>query len=227
MLFEWSRDLGRSAMVVAALLLAAGGCGQSTSGNQDDSSSGNTASGGAVDVAGTLSSIAGPDTTVVVGSDVSTVVGAAHGSAPTYGPADAQALVAAAARLAVPVCSVEPNSLGDAMPGATYGTVPGAAAVDFCRQDRQANSDIFATLEALKTPSTVVVVAANTAITVHSTNNGINFFYDRDVFRLLRAARVLYVPVCLVIPQEISLPTYPSGNTPGLSVDDALASCAR
>ena len=66
----------------------------------------------------------------------------------------------------------------------------------------------------------------NTAITVHSTNNGINFFYDADIVRLLHAARMTYVPVCDVAPDTLALPT-PEGQTAGLSVQDALARCGR
>jgi len=70
---------------------------------------------------------------------------------------------------------------------------------------------MLARLAGLKTASTVVIIAANTAVTVRSSNNGVNFFYDADI----------------VIPDSLALPTPPSGQTPGLSTDEALARCGR
>jgi hypothetical protein len=80
-------------------------------------------------------------------------------------------------------------------------------------------------LGALKTAETVVVIGANTAITARTTSRGINFFYDADMLRLLHAARKMYVPACVIAPDSLALPTYPQGQTPGLSVDDALVRC--
>jgi len=71
------------------------------------------------------------------------------------------------------------------------------------------------------------VVAENAAATAHSTNGGINYFYDEDIAGLVWAARQGYVAVCNVRPEPLALPTPPSGQTPGLSVDDALARCGR
>jgi hypothetical protein len=43
---------------------------------------------------------------------------------------------------------------------------------------------------------------------------------------MLHAARQLNVTACIVAPNALALPTFPSGQTPGLSIDEALASCS-
>ena len=131
----------------------------------------------------------------------------------------------AAAVVGLPVCSVEPRALAfNAVTSDTTGlSTPDATA--FCASDNL--DEMTGRLNELKTPEMVVVIAANTAITVHSTNGGINAYYDDDIGRTLRAARRLYIPACIVAPDALALPTPSSGQTPGLSTAEALARCGR
>jgi len=138
---------------------------------------------------------------------------------------DPETLVEAAAMAGMPVCSVEYQALTLDPTLADATTLTVSQAVDGCLKEDL--GDMIARVAALKTPETVVVIAANAAITVHSTNGGINYFYGADMLQLLHAARKLYVPACLIAPQALALPTYPQGQTPGLSVDEALATCGR
>ena len=162
-------------------------------------------------------------TKMVLGTNAGAVV--ARDGITTIFEDDADALAEAAATVGMSVRSVElrrivtPSTPGD--PEAL--TI--AAALD--EYDSVDLADMVARLNALKTASTVVIIAANTAVTVRSTNNGINFFYDDDIIRLLRAARQLYVAACIVIPDSLAVPTYPTGQTSGLSIDAALARCGR
>jgi hypothetical protein len=177
----------------------------------------------ATDLAAALKELAGPDQLLIVGTNSGVVTPISTPGPFTAFVNDPETLVEAAAAARMPVCSVEFHALAL---GETVGdviTVPDA--LDTClKEDLQ---DMLARLGSLQTSSTVVVIASNAAITVHSTNGGINFFYDTDIVRLLHAARKLYVPVCEVMPQALALPTPPAGQTPGLSVDEALASCGR
>jgi hypothetical protein len=185
--------------------------------------SGGSAGGAPVDVASAIVALAGPDAALIVGTDGGAVIGAASGEAHFF-VGDPGTLVTAAAAVAMPVCSVEFAAL--AIPGPPDD--PFGLTIDQAR-DACALADlgdVFATLQALKTDRTVVIFGANAAITVNTTNNGINAFYDADIVPLLHSARTLYVSVCLIQTEALALPTYPEGQTPGLSVDQALARCA-
>jgi hypothetical protein len=178
---------------------------------------------GATDLVSQLKAVAGPDQLLIVGTNQGAVTPISTRGPFTAFAADPESLTEAARVVGMPVCSIEMQALAVAgNSDATTMTVPDA--LDQClKEDLQ---DMLARLGSLMTSSTVVVVAANTAITVHSTNGGINYFYNADIVGLLHAARKLYVPVCVVAPESLALPT-PEGQTPGLSVDEALASCGR
>ncbi|HMF44677.1 MAG TPA: hypothetical protein VKQ32_28575 [Polyangia bacterium] len=224
------RGPGRWSLPAAALLLAVG-CGARALDPGVNPPTTGTAGQGMqpdpgpmTDLIGALKALTGPDQLLVLGSNAGAVT-----SISTPGPftgflRDPETLDEAAAVVGMPVCSVEFQSLtfGETASDPSMLTVP--AALDTClKEDLQ---PMLETLGALKTPSTVVVIAANTGITDHSTNNGINFYYDADIVRLLHSARKLYVPVCNIAPQTLSLPS-PQGQTTGVSIEDALASCGR
>jgi hypothetical protein len=172
-----------------------------------------------------LKAAAGPSSLLVVGTNAGALTRAPAGGVQFF-QSDPETLVEAAAVIQMPVCSVELQALAVSTTGG--GTTDGMtidAALAEC--DQQDFGTMLDRLNALKTASTVVVIAANTAITVHSTNNGINYFYDADIVRLLRAARKLYVAACVIAPESLAVPTYPQGQSAGLSIDAALASCGR
>jgi len=174
----------------------------------------------------TLKANAGPDKLLMIGTNAGLVTSTQSANAPALQLfEDPETLVEAAAMAGMPVCSVEYQALTLDPTLADATTLTVSQAVDGCLKEDL--GDMLARVAALKTPETVVVIAANAAITVHSTNGGINYFYDADMLQLLHAARKLYVPACLIAPQALALPTYPQGQTPGLSVDEALATCGR
>ena len=210
-------------LCVAAVLLVAAGCGPRAL----DPAAAPTTTGGSSnpdDIAATLRAVAGPDALMIVGINAGAVTGTRDASARLFEQAPG-ALVEAAKAVQMPVCSVEFQKL--ATPSAAGD--PEAMTIDdalyFCGHDDL--TLMLARLGALATPATVVIIAANTAITVRTTNNGINYFYDGDIIRLLRAARRLYVPVCVIAPDALGVPTYPEGQTPGLSINEALVRCGR
>jgi len=176
------------------------------------------------DLASAVAALAGPSALMIVGS---------NGGAVTRMPArdvhpfaaDPGQLVAAAAAAGMPVCSVELEALALSA-NVDDATVSIDDALARCnRSDRL--GDMFERLNGLRTPETVVIIAGNTGATVRSTNGGINSFYGEDILRLLWAARKLYVSACVVAPSDLALATYPEGQTPGLSIDAALAACGR
>jgi hypothetical protein len=176
-----------------------------------------------IDLASMLKQVSGPDQLLILG-----VSGGAVTSVSTRGPVypfvgDPEALDEAAAVVGMRVCSVEFQQLTLGPPG-DVSTLAVSDALDMCLKEDL--GDMPARLASLRTPSTVVVVAPNTAITIHSTNNGVNAFYDTDIVRLLHAARELYVPVCFVTTGQLAGPT-PDGQSAGVSIEDALAACGR
>jgi len=175
------------------------------------------------DLVGALKAVAGSDRMLIVGSNAGAVTVVSTRGPFTSFPADPETLDEAAAMVGLPVCSVEPEFLSFD-PSAADGAVTVGDALDACLKEDL--KDMLDRLGGLWTPETVVVVAANTAITDHTTNGGINFFYDDDIFRLLHSARKLYVPVCNIRPASLSLPS-PQGQTDGVSIEAALASCGR
>jgi hypothetical protein len=179
-----------------------------------------------VDLVATLRLNGGPGKLLVIGTNGGVVTSSTtNDGTGLVLPQDAETLDEAAAAAGLPVCSVEFQGLTRDRAAADANTLAVQDAVDACLQEDL--TDMLGRLGGLKTPSTVVVIASNTAITFHSTNNGINYFYDADMVRLLHAARALYVPACVVAPDALAAPTYPEGQTPGLSVEDALARCGR
>jgi hypothetical protein len=175
------------------------------------------------DLVSQLRMVAGPDQLLIVG-----VNGGAVTSVSTHGPIhqfvnDPERLVEAAAVVGMKVCSVELQTLALGLPGdGAMLAVPDA--LDMCLKEDL--GDMPARIAELRTPSMVVVVASNAAITVRSTNGGINYFYGTDIVDLLHAAREVYVPVCFVMTGALALPT-PEGQSAGASIDEALAACGR
>ncbi|HEY7371971.1 MAG TPA: hypothetical protein VIF57_07305 [Polyangia bacterium] len=224
----------RLGLVLAAALPLAAGCGsRALDPGMDPTTAGTGGQGvGAPtpmpedELVATLKLNGGPDKLLMVGTNSGVVTSTQAADGPLLQLyEDPETLVEAAAMAGMPVCSVEYQglTLDPALADAT--TLTASQAVDGCLKEDL--GDMLSRLGGLKTPETVVVIAANAAITVHSTNGGINYFYDADMLRLLHAARKLYVPACLIAPQALALPTYPQGQTPGLSVDEALATCGR
>jgi hypothetical protein len=204
----------------AALLIVAGGCGARAL-----DPAGAPAAGGSSnpdDIAAAVRGAAGPGARMIVGVNAGAVTGTPDGSVLVF-ERDPDTLTRAAMAAGMPICSIELQKL--VTPALTGD--PDAITIDDAQAicDGDSLSDMIARLGSLRTASTAVIVAINTAITVYSTNNGINYFYDGDIIRLLRAARQLYVPVCVIAPDPLSLPTYPDGTSPGLTIDAALTRC--
>jgi hypothetical protein len=222
-------DERRTAIVVTAatLLLSMAGCGDRPLDPAGSDPGVGASAAPPADTAAALRALAGPNSLLVVGSNAG-VVGRTPSGQVQYFAQDPGALVQAAGSANMPVCSIEMQDL--AMPASAPGGTAGSglavdAALTQCDQDDL--GDMLDRLRGLQTPNTVVIVAANGAITARSTNGGINFFYDDDRFRLLRAARKLYVTACAIVPQDLAIPTYPEGQTAGVSIDDAVAACAQ
>lgn len=222
--------------VAAAALIGAIGCspgaldpkGDPMTGGTTGGASGGTAGTGqggapADDLAAQLKLLAVPGRQVITATNGGAVMDDSFYA--LFEGRDPEALMEAAASAGLPVCSIEPQAL-TFMSATSDGTgLSLADAKAFCSMDDLATMTQW--LGSLKTPQLVVVVAANAGITFHSTNNGINFVYGDDIPKLVRTARRMYVPVCDVRPDVLSLPTPPSGESPGLSVDQALARCGR
>jgi hypothetical protein len=217
-----------SAAMVVAMLLAAIGCTPATldpNGDPGTAGAAGQPSTTGVDLVTALQANTGPGRQLILGTNGGVVDRSDTGRLGVFADLDPEALMEAAAVVDLPVCSVEPQSL--VFPPAASGPdgLSTADAATFCAFDDL--TEMTQRLNGLQTPQLVVVIAGNTAITVHSTNGGINFFYDDDIGRLLRTARRLYVPACIVAPDALALPTAYSGTTAGLSVDQALARCGR
>ncbi len=214
------RGRGGWAQIWVAVLLSAGAC--STEMANEPGSPETTATSSS-DIPTDLASLAGPMTLMIVATNAGVLVGTPAGDSQFYDNGDPGKLAMAAATAGIPVCSIELGML--VTPPAPAGAVAQsvAAAMDQCSH-QNLTSDL-AELRQLQTPSTVVIVGANAAETVGSTNNGVNYFYGADVLGMLHAARTLDVTACVVAPQNISLPMYPLGATPGVSIPQALASC--
>ena len=218
---------------VAAAVLVAIGCTPAPldpngNPNGNPTTGGTTGQGGAPEstLVATLRALAAePGRQVIIGTNGGMVVAAASDAIALFAGTDPEALMEAAAVVGLPVCSVEPQSLTFTSVTSNATGLSTLDATAFCASDNL--TEMIDRLNGLKTPELVVVIAANTAITVHSTNGGINAYYDDDIGRTLRAARRLYIPACIVAPDALALPTPPSGQTPGLSTAEALARCGR
>jgi hypothetical protein len=224
---EWMA-LARAVLGLAVMALGVAlGCTPGALDPQNDSAPGGTtgqAGAPGEDLVTTLKGLVAPGTQLIVATNGGVVTRIDDGRIPTFPDRDPETLAEAAAVVGMPVCSVEPQALAFASTTTSTEGLSTPDAQTMCLNEDLA--DMLDRLSGLKTDATVVVVAANTAITVHTTNNGINYFYDLDIGRLQRAARRLYVPVCVVSPDVLALPS-PGGQLPGLSIEDALASCGR
>lgn len=174
--------------------------------------------------AAALTSLVGPQTRMIIGATASAVLDTPD-AVVRFFAGDPATMASTAAEVGLPVCSIELDTLQTPPMPSDVVTMSLISAVQACASDQL--DDMLAELRQLRTPSTVVIVAANVAATVHSTNNGINYFRNADILRMLHAARQLNVIACLVAPNVLALPTFPSGQTPGLSIDEALATCNR
>lgn len=224
------RSLAWLSVPAAALLLTLGCGARALDSGMNPPTTGTAGQGGAPDAAGAtdlvgqLKALTGPDNLLIVGNNAGAVTSISVQGAFLAFLRDPEALDEAAAVAGMPVCSIEFQSLTFAWTSSDPSTLTVMDALDACmKEDLQ---DMLARLGAIRTPSTVIVVAANTAITDHTTDNGINFFYDADIVRLLHAARKLYVPACIIAPASLALPS-PEGQTAGVSIEDALAICGR
>jgi hypothetical protein len=193
-------------------------------GSGGDRGDGGSAGSTGDDLVGALKTLT-PVRQMIVGTNGGVVISADDRTIGVFTDRDPEALTEAAAVVGFAVCSIEPQALAFSSATSNDNGLSTPDAEAFCAADDLA--EMMIRLGQLKTPSLVVVIAANTAITVHSTNNGINFFYGDDMNRLLRTARRLYVPVCNVAPDVLSLSTPSGGQSAGLSVEQALARCGR
>ena len=214
-------------MCVGAMLFAAAGCGPRALDSAAPPPTGGSSN--PDDIAAALQVAATSETLLIVGTNGGVLVRTRDGGVRVF-ERDPDTLVAAAMAVSVPTCSVEFGKLiAPSGGGAPEAVSPEILAIDAALAicDGDDIGEMTSRLTALKTASTVVVIASNTAITVHSTNNGINYFYGADIVRLLRAARKLYVPACVIAPDALGIPIYPEGTSPGLTIEEALARCGR
>lgn len=174
------------------------------------------------DLPADLATLAGPTSLMIVASNAGVLVETSMGDMRFYND-DPGKLAMAAATARIPVCSIELGTL--VTPPAASDAVAQSVAAAMAGCSHQNLTSSLAELRMLQTPSTVVIVGANAAETAGSTNNGVNYFYGADIVGMLHAARSLDVTACVVAPQNISLPMYPTGATPGVSIPQALASC--
>jgi hypothetical protein len=174
------------------------------------------------DIPADLRTLAGPMSLMIVASNAGVLVGTSMGDAHFYND-DPGKLAMAAATARIPVCSIELGML--VTPPAASDAVAQSVAAAMTECSHQNLTSDLAELRMLQSPSTVVVVGANAAETVGSSNNGVNYFYGADILGMLHAARALDVTACVVAPQNIALPMYPMGATSGVSIPQALASC--
>jgi hypothetical protein len=171
---------------------------------------------------GSLAALAGPDTRLIVGSNGGAVIDDGRGRVTTF-EQDPGALVAAAATVAIPTCSVELRRLVTAWQAGGPDAISIDEAVADC--DGFDFGFVFDQLAASKTPASRVIIGANTAVRMGGTDRGFGYYYDEDSVRLLRAARRLYIPACIVLPDALALGRFPGNLDPGLTVEEALARC--
>jgi hypothetical protein len=218
---------GRGSDLLVAALVAAAACapreldpvGAPMTGGTPNAG---TASGGSP--AAAIGALAGPNARMIVGSNAGAVIDgdADEGSVAMFEQAPG-ALVAAAAAAAIPVCSVEPQRLVTASQAAG----PEALTVEDAMIDcgRFDFGYVFDQLAAGQLPSSRVVIGTNAGIRMGGSDRGLGYYYDEDVVRLLRAARKLYIPACVVIPKALAIPLFPEGQTSGVTIEEALAGC--
>jgi hypothetical protein len=214
----WGRGDVRSIGLV--VLVALGACS-----SQMDPSAGmmsGTTPASTSDSLSDLASISAPPSLMVLGSNGGVLTGTKD-STPHYFKQDPGAVAAAAFAAHISICPVELDEL--VMPPAPSSDVVASLEAELSECDLAVGPFALTELRQLQTPTTVVIVGANATETWHTTNNGVNYFYGNDVLYMLRAARVLNVSACVVAPADIALPMAPSGQTPGVSIADALAGC--
>jgi hypothetical protein len=218
---------GRSSGLVAVVLAAAGACapgaldpvGTSTT---EGAPNGGTSAGGSLTAS--IAALARPHTRMIIGSNAGAVIDTDEGTVAVF-EATPDALEAAAAAAAMPVCSVELQRLVTASQAAGPGALTVEDALAEC--ERFDFGYVRDQLAAGKLPSSLVLIGTNVGIRMGGSDRGFAYYYDEDAVRLLRAARTLYVPACIVVPQTLQVPMLPGGFTPGLSMEDALARCGR
>jgi hypothetical protein len=170
-----------------------------------------------------LGSVAGSMRMIVLAANGGTLMGANDLQLHFY-KQDPGTIAAAAFAAHIPLCPVELDNL-PMPPLANDDEVVNSLQAELQKCDLAVSPTARMTLSALQTPSTVVIVGANAAEIWHTTNNGVNYFYGDEILFMLHAARELNVTACVVAPADIALPMAPSGQTPGVSIADALAGC--
>jgi len=171
-----------------------------------------------------LAALAGPSTRLIVGSNAGAVINGASGRVSVF-EQDPGELVDAAAAASMPACSVELRRLATGSQPADLEAIAIEDAVADC--DGFDYGFVLDQLSASKLPTSLVLIGTNAAIRMGGTDHGFAYYYDQDVIRLLRAARKLYIPACIVVPDALEIPLYPEGHTTGLSIDEARARCGR
>jgi hypothetical protein len=175
------------------------------------------------DLPGSLTALAGPNTRLIVGRNGGAAINGDDGRVRVFA-IDPGTLVAAAATVTMPVCSVELQRLvtSSHVAGPDEITVGDAAAA--C--DGFDLRDVVVRLGQQKTAASKVVIGTNVGISMGGTDLGINYYWDEDVVRLLRASRKLYVSACVVVPETLAWEPYEGMVEPGLTIEEALARCA-
>ena len=168
-----------------------------------------------------LGSLVGSQSLMIIGTNASALVGAPTDDVHFFNNQPGE-VATAAATVHMAVCSVELDAL--VVPPASAADVTASLTAARAKCAQEDLTRMLAELHALQTRSTEVIVGANAAETWHSTNNGVNYFYDGDILGMLHAARQMNVMACVVAPSDISLPTS-MGQTAGVSISDALQGC--
>ncbi len=184
--------------------------------------SGTTVTTPSFDSLSALTSVADSKSLMLLGTNGGALAGALDGSMHFYDQ-DPGTIAAAAFAAHISVCSIELDGL--IMPPRSNSDLAASLAAGIAKCNQEASPDMLAKLGQLQTPTTVVIVGANAAETWHTTNNGVNDFYGDQILGMLHAARTLNVSACVVAPADLSLPMSPTGQTPGLSIADALTGC--
>ncbi len=219
------RGGGRGAVrwIALSTMVALGACSSEMDPSASPTMSGDTSSPEAtIDSLNDLQSVKTAASLMIVGTNGSALVGAPGAAVHFYGNTPGK-VSATAAALQIPVCSIELDAL--VMPPAAVADIANSLASARARCDQEDLTIQLEQLRALQTPAIELIVGNNAAETWHSTNNGVNYFYGDAIVGMLHAARQLNVTVCVVSPNSISVPNFPSGETPGVSISDALAAC--
>jgi hypothetical protein len=220
---ELMRNRGGSWRIGLAVIFALGACSSQMDPNAPEPPpSGTTTSTTMGHSLSDLGSFVGPQSLMIIGTNASALIGAPVDGVLFFQDQPGE-VAAAAASAHVAVCSVELDAL--VVPPARAADITASLAAARARCAQEDLTRMLAELGGLQTSATEVIVGANAAEIWHSTNGGINYFYGDDVLGMLHAARQMNVLACVVAPGDISIPMYPMGETPGVSLADALAGC--